>query len=78
MKTINKIKQHLGVPDSILNMLTNLPTVDLINERIIVSLIIGIESNISTLQFCDLLEILVDGEHSKGVIEVLRNGNLHK
>jgi len=74
MKTINKIKQQLRVPNDILNKLTNLPTVDLINERIIGFLITMIKSNIATLQFCDFMEILVDCEHSKGVIEMLRNG----
>jgi len=78
MKTITKIKQQLRVSDSILNNLTNLPTVDLINEKIIVFLIIGIESDMATLQFCDFMEILVEGLQSKGVIEMLRNGNSHK
>jgi len=77
MKTINKMKQQLKVPDSILNKLTNLPTVDLINETIVGFLIINIESNILTLQFCDFMEILVDCEHSKAVIEIIRNGNSH-
>jgi len=76
-KTVNILREILRPPDDALNDVTNLPTVDLINEAIIVSLIIGIRADLGSLQFCDIMETLVDSEHSKTAIRALRNGNLH-
>ena len=73
MKTINKIKQLLRLSDDVLSNLTNLPTADLINEKIIVLLITVIQSDIEALQICDLLENLIDSKSST-IIELLRNG----
>ena len=76
-RTINKIKslnQFLRAPDRLLTSLINLPTVDLINEAIVGLLMLtGIQSDIDALQFCDIMENLVD---SKTDIEILRNGKL--
>jgi len=76
-KTINIIREIQRLPDDALNDVTNLPTVDLINEAIIVTLIISIRADLGSLSFCDIMEILVDSEHSKTAIRTLRNGNLH-
>ena len=73
MNTINKIKQLLRLSDDVLSNLTNLPTADLINENIIVLLMTGIKSDIDTLQFCDVMESLMDSKSSTD-IEILRNG----
>ena len=74
MNTINKIQQLLRLSDDVLRNLTNLPTADLINENIIVLLIAEIKSDIDTLQFCDVMESLMDSKSSTD-IEILRNGN---
>ena len=73
MKTINKIKQLLRLSDDVLSNLTNLPTADLINENIVVFLMKGIKSDIDSLQFCDVMENLIDSRFSTD-IELLRNG----
>lgn len=74
MTTIDKMKQLLRPPDEFLNNLTDQPTVELINEKIITSLIIGIKADVGALQFCDVLEDLVNGESSTTDIEAVRNG----
>ena len=73
MKTINKIKQLLRLSDDVLSNLTNLPTAALINENIIVLLMSGIQSDVDALQFCDIVENLIDSISSTD-IELLRNG----
>ena len=73
MNTINKIKQLLRLSDDVLSNLTNLPTADLINENIIVLLMTAIKSDIDALQFCDIMESLMDNKSSTD-IEILRNG----
>ena len=73
MNTVNKIKQLLRLSDDVLSNLTNLPTADLINENIIVLLMTGIKSDIDALQFCDIMESLMDRKSSTD-IEILRNG----
>ena len=73
MNTVNKIKQLLRLSDDVLSNLTNLPTADLINENIIVLLMTAIKSDIDALQFCDIMESLMDSKSSTD-IEILRNG----
>ena len=74
MKNINKIKPLLK--SEFLSNLTNLPTAELINEKIIVLLIITIiKADIDALRFCDIMENLVDSESSTRDVEILRNGN---
>jgi len=73
-KTLNIITEIQRLPDGALNNVTNLSTVDLINEAIIVVLIIGIKADIGSLQFCDIMETLADSEHSKTTIRTLRSG----
>ena len=75
MKTINKLRL-LGFSDDVLSYFTNLPTTDVINDRIIAFLMIAtIKSDIQALQFCDVMDNLVDSKSSKTHIEILRNGN---
>ena len=73
MKTINKIKQLLRLSDDVLSNITDLPTVDLINENIIVLLMTCITLDTGALQFCDAMENLIDDKSSTD-IELLRNG----
>ena len=74
MKTINEMKRLLRFPDNMLNNLTFVPSVDLINENIIVLLITMIvKSDIDGLKLCDVMENLVDSKSSAD-IETLRNG----
>ena len=75
MMTINKLKQLLRLPDDVLSELTSLPTVNVINEAIIGYLITAIKSDMDALQFCDVMENIVN---SKAHIEILRNGNSPK
>ena len=75
MKTVNKINQLLRLSDDVLSNLTNLPTADLVNESIIVFLMTEIKSDVDALQFCDVVENLIDTISSID-IELLRNGNL--
>ena len=73
MKTINKIKQLLRLSDDVLSNLTNLPTADLINEKIIVFLMTCIKLDKGALEFCDVMEILIDDISSTDT-ELLRKG----
>ena len=73
MKTINKLRL-LGISDDALSNTTNLPTTDLINDNIIGFAMAAIKSDVGALQFCDLMDNLVDSKSSKIHIETLRNG----
>lgn len=75
MKTIYKIKQLLKPSDEVLRKVIDLPTGDLINETIIAKVMTSITSDIEALQFCDIMENLIDDASSKAHIEILRNGN---
>ena len=75
MKTINKLRL-LGCSDDVLSNFTNLPTTELINDAIIGFLMaVTIKSNVQALQFCDVMNKLVDSKSSESHIEILRNGN---
>ena len=60
--------------DEYLSNLTDPPIADLINEKIIVTLMISIQSDIGALVFCDIMEQLIDTKSSE--IEIIRNGNI--
>ena len=51
-----------------------MPTTDFVNESITVLLMMGINSDIDALKFCDDMEELVDSKPSLADIESLRNG----
>lgn len=72
-QTIFKMKQLLRGHDDVLNKLTDLPTVDLINEKIIEILMLLIKSDTDAINFCDVMENLVNSESSTATIEALRN-----
>ena len=73
--TINKINKILNqIPSNkFLSYLTNPPITTLINEKIIVSLMVQIKSDIGALGFCDMMEQLTDTKSSD--IQIIRNGN---
>ena len=71
MKTINKLNKLTNIVGGS-SALTDVPVVDFINERIIASLMTGIQSDLHALEFCDIMENLVD---NKSYIETFRNGN---
>ena len=74
MKTIDKLKL-LGFPDEEVNYFTNLTTADLINDGIVAYLmIVTIKSDAQALQFCDVMDKLVDRKSSQIHIKILRNG----
>ena len=58
--------------DEYLSNLADPPIVDLINEKIIVSLMLAIQSDMGALVFCDIMEQLID---TKSNIQMIRNGN---
>ena len=60
--------------DEYLSNLTDPPIADLVNEKIIVSLTISIQSDIGALVFCDIMEQLIDTKSS--YIAIIRNGNI--
>ena len=70
--TINKIKGILMPSDEFLSGLIDPPIADLINEKIIVSLMLAIQTDIGALVFCDIMEQLIDTKSSD--IEIIRNG----
>ena len=75
MMTLNKLKQLLRLPDDVLSKLSNLPSVNDINEAIIGLLMtVIIKTGMDALQFCDAMENIVDIKSSKAHIEILRNG----
>ena len=74
MKTINKLKEFVRTSGDLSNF-ANLPTADLINERIIGLLMTAIRSDVEALHFCDVLQSLVDSESSTADVESLRDGN---
>lgn len=71
IKTVTKIKQIYQLSDG---SFSNSPILEHANERIIVSMIMGIQSDVETLRFCDTMEKLVDNETSLAFVERLRNG----
>ena len=73
--TIDKIKEILMLSDEHLSSLTDPPIADLINEKIIVSLMLSIKLDMGALVFCDLMEQLIDTRSSD--IEMIRNGNIY-
>ena len=75
MMTVNKLKQIVILPDAFLSYLTNLSTVNAINETITALLMTAIKSDMGALQFCDIMENIVDSRSSKAQVELLRNGN---
>ena len=78
MKTINKLKLW-GFSDDALSKFTNLQTTDLINDYIVGCLIVAtIRSDVQALQFCDIMDKLVDSKLSKTLIEMLTNGKYIK
>ena len=75
MKTINELRL-MECPDDVLSKITNLPTTDLINGAIVGILMIGtIKTDVQALQFCDVMDKLIDNKSSKTHTEILRNGN---
>ena len=78
MMTLNKLKQLLRLPDDVISELTNLPTVNDINEAIISLLMTAIKSDMDAVQFCDIMENIADSISSKAHIEILRNGKSPK
>ena len=75
MKTIDMLKL-LGFPNEEVNYFTNLTTADLINDRIVAYLMIAtVKSDVQALQFCAVMDKLVDSESSESHIKLLRNGN---
>ena len=75
MKTVNKLRQ-MGIPDDLLSQLTdNIPTTDLLNDAFVGCLMVWIiKSDVQALEFCDIMDNLIDRESSKTPIEMLRNG----
>ena len=74
MKTINILNISTETVGD-LSTLTDVPDVDFINERIIGSLMIAIQSDLHALAFCDIMENLVDNKSSATYVETFRNGN---
>ena len=72
MMTINKIKGILMISDEPPSDLLDPPIADLINEKIIVLLMSRIKADIDALEFCDIMEQLIDTKSSD--IEIIRNG----
>ncbi|XP_065914506.1 uncharacterized protein [Dysidea avara] len=72
MKTATKIKQ-MGAPDNFLYQLTTLPSVDVINEAIMSYAISSIKSDSDSLQFCDIVDTLIDSDSSRQFIATLRH-----
>ena len=76
MKTIDKLRL-LGFPDGI-NLFSNLPTTESINDVIVGFLMVAtIKRDVQALQFCDLMDNLVDSKSSRLHIEILRKGKKH-
>ena len=75
MKTINKLRL-LGCSDDSLSTITNLPTTYLINDTIVGILMLAtIKTDVQALQFCDVMNDMVDSKSSESHIEILRNGD---
>ena len=75
MMTLNKLKQTVTLPDSILSIIISLPTVNAINEAIISTVMAAIKTDMGALFFCDVMEKIVDSKSSKAYVQLLRKGN---
>ena len=74
MKTINKLRL-LGFPSDVLSSFTNYPTTDVLYDTIVGCIMfLMIKSDADALQFCDVMDNLVDSTSSETYIEMLRNG----
>ena len=74
MNTVTKMKNLMTLPDGIINYFNELPTINLINEKIIGFLMSRIKSDVDAVEFCDIVEKLVNSKSSTADIEVFRNG----
>ena len=74
MMTINKIKEIVTLSDECLSSLNEPPNADLLNEKLIVSSMLTIKSDMDAFEFCDIVEQLIDTKSSD--IEIIRNGNI--
>ena len=74
MNTVTKMKHLITLPDGIINYFNELPTINLINERIIGFLMSRIKSDADAVEFCDIVEKLVNSKSSTIDIEAFRNG----
>ena len=75
MQNINKMKQLLNPSDKLVSSLMTMSSADVANEALIGILMQRIKSDEEALEFCDIMESLVDKWQSKRTIESLRNGN---
>jgi len=64
----------MGAPDNFLYQLTSMPSVDAINEAIMIYAVSPIKSDHDALQFCDIMDTLVDCDASRQFITALRHG----
>ena len=72
MTTINKLSKLTAIIGGS-GALTDVPVADFVNERIVASLMTGIQSDLHALPFCDIMEKVVD-DKSMTYIETFRNG----
>ena len=77
MKTIERMKRLLGIPETLLDELTTMSTIEIINETIVSSQIITkIKCDADSLVFCDTMEKLVNCTASRNFLKMLRHGKL--
>ena len=69
MMTLNKLKQLVRLPHNVLSEVTNLPTVNDINEAIIGLVMTAIKLDMEALHFCEVLENVVDSKSSKHTLK---------
>ena len=76
MKTINMIRQlrvFNSTDDDSLSKITQLRSLDAINQHIIANMMLMIPTDEVAKEFCNVMEMLVDN-NSKKYVETLRNG----
>jgi len=63
-----------GIPADYLNKLRMLPSTEIINEKILASVMHGMRVDVDVFLFCDIMEQLCDDSTSRNLIAVIRHG----
>ena len=77
MITLGKLVQLGNVNDDTIDWVSTAPTAIIGNQRVLDFLILLMKGEDSLLEFCDLLEKLIEHPALLKLVESLRNGNCH-
>ena len=75
MITLGKLVQIGNVNDEAIDWISTAPTATIGNQRVLDFVILSIKGEDTLLEFCDILEKLIEHPALLKLVESLRNGN---